>query len=705
MAGLLPNAVDCRARWRGLQSRFAGLSHMTDPLSPAPSSVERSPDDRLDSWKQIAAYMRRDVTTVQRWEKREGMPVHRHVHDKMGSVYAFKSDLDRWARRRSPALVAEPEIEPVTVVPTRLSPIPEPRWRWAAWLAIVTGVLLTAIAAWQVWKPEPAAENPLAKARFSALTDFDGIEQAAAISRDGRFVAFLSDRDGQMDVWITQVGTGQFYNLTRGAVPELVNPSVRTLGFSPDGTLVTFWARRADASNQSAIGIWAVPVLGGQPRPYLEGAAELDWSADGARLVYHTPGPGDPMFLRAAGQPADTRRILVAAAGLHSHFPVWSPEQAFIYFVQGSLPDRLDIWRIGSAGGTPEQITRHASLVSHPVFLNAQTLLYLASGADGAGPWIHSVDVERRVPQRVSAGLDRYTSLAASADGRRLVATLAHPKGILWRLPITSGPVEISNARRVALTTGNGSAPRWRDGDLLYISSKGAGDSLWSLQGNRATELWSAPDARIIGGLAIAPRGGRVAFSIKQNDRTALVVANADGTDARILSTALQVHGSPAWTPDGRAITVAALVDDVPRLFNVPLDGGSAVPLVREYSVDPAWSPDGEFVLFSGPDIGTTFEVKVATADGRPYHLPALTLTRGGRHLCVMPGRRLIVLRGEIGHKDLWLIDLTTGLERQLTRLPPSFAVRDFDVSADGREIVLEQIQEQSDIVLLEVPR
>ncbi len=47
---------------------------------------ERPPERRLDSWKEIASYLNRDVTTVQRWEKREGMPVHRHVHEKRGSV-------------------------------------------------------------------------------------------------------------------------------------------------------------------------------------------------------------------------------------------------------------------------------------------------------------------------------------------------------------------------------------------------------------------------------------------------------------------------------------------------------------------------------------------------------------------------------------------------------------------------------------------
>jgi TolB-like protein/tetratricopeptide (TPR) repeat protein len=56
--------------------------------------------DRLDSWKEIAAYLKRDVTTVQRWEKRERMPVHRHLHDRMGSVYAFSSELDAWVQSR-----------------------------------------------------------------------------------------------------------------------------------------------------------------------------------------------------------------------------------------------------------------------------------------------------------------------------------------------------------------------------------------------------------------------------------------------------------------------------------------------------------------------------------------------------------------------------------------------------------------------------
>src|SRR5258705_5099081 len=68
---------------------------------PSTTPPVKPPEDRLDSWKEIAAYLNRDVTTVQRWEKREGMPVHRHLHDRVGSVYASRAELDAWTLSRN----------------------------------------------------------------------------------------------------------------------------------------------------------------------------------------------------------------------------------------------------------------------------------------------------------------------------------------------------------------------------------------------------------------------------------------------------------------------------------------------------------------------------------------------------------------------------------------------------------------------------
>jgi Tol biopolymer transport system component len=143
----------------------------------------------------------------------------------------------------------------------------------------------------------------------------------------------------------------------------------------------------------------------------------------------------------------------------------------------------------------------------------------------------------------------------------------------------------------------------------------------------------------------------------------------------------------------------------IPRLVRVPLDGRSPAPFVGEYSIDPTWAPDGRFVLYSGPDIGTRFSVKAVTAEAAPHLLPPLTLSRGARHLAFLAGGHAIVaLLGEIQHKDLWQIDLDTGAERQLTHLPPGFDIQEFDISPDGHEVVLERVQEHSDIEVLDLP-
>ena len=412
------------------------------------------------------------------------------------------------------------------------------------------------------------------------------------------------------------------------------------------------------------------------------------------------------MFVSSGSAPSSAQPIFTAPAGLHSHFPLWSPDQRSIYFVHGSLPDKLDIWRIAAAGGVPERITEHQAQVSYPVFLDPRTLLYLATDSDGSGPWLYGEDVAHRIPHRLSTGVDRYTSLAASADGRRMVVTLATPKASLWQLHINTPGAKPPTLSPITLTTSSGFRPRLGANCLLYVSGSGASESIWKLANGVTTELWRGQRAEIIGGPAISGDGRSVAFSIRQNGRSLLYVIESDGANPRIVTDSLDLQGDPAWDPDGKAVITAAVEQGAPRLFRAPLSGGPPVSFVSEHASDPAWAPDGSFVLFSGPDIGTTFSVKAVKSDGSTLALPPLTLTRGSRHLVFLPGgRTLVVLRGELQHKNLWLINLETGAELQLTDLPSDFDVRDFDVSPDGREAVLERIQDRSEVVSVELAR
>jgi Tol biopolymer transport system component len=254
---------------------------------------------------------------------------------------------------------------------------------------------------------------------------------------------------------------------------------------------------------------------------------------------------------------------------------LWAPDTAFIYFVQGSLPDKMDIWRINPAGGTPERITSHNGRVTYPVLMDRRTLMYLASDPDGSGPWLYSMDVERRIPHRLTSGLDRYTSLAASADGRRLVLTPASPKRTIWRLPIDDSPTEASGVARISLMTSTGFSPRLGPDYLLYISATGTSESIWKLANGTGAELWSGRGARVFGGPAISSDGRYIAFSVRQQGRTLLYVMEADGMNARIVTDSLDLQGSPAWAPDGQSITTGAEDHGVPHLFRIPVNGGS----------------------------------------------------------------------------------------------------------------------------------
>ena len=131
---------------------------------------------------------------------------------------------------------------------------------------------------------------------------------------------------------------------------------------------------------------------------------------------------------------------------------------------------------------------------------------------------------------------------------------------------------------------------------------------------------------------------------------------------------------------------------------------GTPVQLLKEYSTDPVWAPSGKFLVYSGADVGTTFSLKAVSADGAPFPLRDLILTRGARRVAFLSDDALVIMKGDISHKDFWRVDLTTGHERQLTMLRRGFTIGDFDISSDGREIIFDRTREESDVVLFELP-
>jgi Tol biopolymer transport system component len=426
-------------------------------------------------------------------------------------------------------------------------------------------------------------------------------------------------------------------------------------------------------------------------------------------LAYHETVPGDPIYI-ADADGGNPRRVFIADVGVHSHHLTWSPDGRFLYFSHGLPPDDMDIWRIRSDGGRAERITTHNSTVAYPVLLDDRTLLYTATAEDGTGPWLYVTDVEDRVPRRVSTAVEHYLSISASAElrgqRRRLVATVSNPSVQLWSVPILDSVAGEQAARRMTLPTERSAAPRYGpDSSLWYLASRGGADGVWRLVGGRATEVWKPSQGAVVGAVAVSPDGRSVCFPIRRRSRSTLHCATAEGTSPRAIAESLDVRGAASWSPDGKWIAIAAKEGEGVRVFKIPIDGGPAIRLVDSMSFSPVWSPDGRFIVYSGIPRARSVPLKAVTPDGNPYPLAPLFVDRVGDSYRFLPnGKGLVVKVGGFRHQDLWLFDVATGHRRPLTALRPGESLQRFDVSPDGKQILLERVRENSDIVLIELP-
>jgi len=197
------------------------------PDAQRAASAVPAPEGRLDSWKEIAAYLGRGIRTVQRWEREEGLPVHRLAHDKRGSVYARREELAAWWESRRLTLAAQPiaEIDDAPVAP-----------------------------------------------RFERVTRTAAATFWPALSSDGRMVAYISDaaQEGMApQVWVQQIG---------GAAIRLTNAQreYSNLSFSTDDTRIIF-----TGSDDAGQNVYEIPTLGGEPRLLKRAATVARFSPDG----------------------------------------------------------------------------------------------------------------------------------------------------------------------------------------------------------------------------------------------------------------------------------------------------------------------------------------------------------------------------------------------------------------------------------------
>jgi Tol biopolymer transport system component len=610
---------------------------------------------------------------------------------------------DRWQTAvdvRSELLwAAKPVQAPIAAPPT----IFKRRGRLFWVLAVALSLAAVGVTKWFVHSRSTAETNPLASAMFTRLTDFDGVERDAAISPDGRFVAFLSNRGGPLDIWVTMVGTGSAVNLTKGKTGNL-DGLVRALGFSGDGSRI--WFHDADVTTPLRV----LPLMGGAPEVFLGRSPvktppwNVAWSPNGERLVYHTADAGDPMFV-ADRTGANPRRITINNPGIHNHYPVWSRDGHWIYFVRGfPSTSQMDLWRISPEGGEPERLTEHNGEVSSPAPIGLETVVYVARDRDGSGPWLWTYDVNRKTTHRISFGLEKYVSVAASADGRHLVATESSLIPSLWSVPILNRVAEERDAKPYPVGTVRALGPRFGGTSLFYLSSRGTGDGLWRFQEGKTTEVWKGSEGALLDPPAISADGRRVAIALRRRGKLTLHLATAEGSEVRPLGDSIDISGAADWSRDEQWIITGGADTHNPGLFKIPVKGGAPVRLTTGQAANPVWSPAGDLIVYAGENVGFFAPLLALRPDGTPVKLPPIEVLREGVRARFLPnGSGLVYMQGLPSAQNFWLLDLATMKTRLLTRLNSSGTIRNFDISPDSN-IVFDRLRGNSHIVLIDLP-
>jgi Tol biopolymer transport system component len=586
-----------------------------------------------------------------------------------------------------------PDLPPASEGPVR---------RWPVAVAVTVAVVsaLVVLATWLASvRSASSIESRLAKARYTYVTEWDGVELDAAISADGKFAAFVADASGAFQIWLTQLGTGTFRNLTPDQVDER-NRLNRPVGFSIDGSNI--WISGSPAGRR----LRTMPFTGGPLREFLEERAiNVGWSPDNTRVVYlRADTDGDPLLVgdRSGG---DARQILSGKEGEHNHFPTWSTDGRWIYYVH--FTDEAmsaDLWRVPSSGGAPERLTELYKDVRYPTPIDDRTVLYVARDDNGGGPWLWALDVDTKARTRVSVGPERYLSVAASVDARRLVATIGRSTASLWSVPISNRVADEQDVTRYAASPARAFAPRFGSGGLFYLSSSGSGDGLWRTQGESSVEIWKAADGVLSDPVAIA-LNGQVAITLRSEGRAHLVLVSPDGAVRRSVADAVDVRGTASWSPDANWIVTAGRDSEGPGLFKIPADGGAPVRLASGQALDPVWSPDGALIVYAGPLAKATAPLLAVRPDGRAVALPPIrTSAQGGGCVRFLPdGTGFVYSLGPVGNQALWLLDLATTQTRQIARLPADATMSSFDVTPDGKRIVFDRLRELSDVVLIDL--
>jgi len=557
------------------------LAHVgAHPVSSAPAgtgittpSSTRSLEGRLDSWKEIAAYLGRGVRTVQRWEREEGLPVHRLAHDRRGTIYARREELSEWWESRRVSLTQQPSDD-------------------------------------DLGTPAPAAP------RFERVTRTSTRTEWPALSSDARLIAYVSDGGDDRivpQIWVQQI-EGSALQLTDG------DREYSDVSFSPNDTHILFTRRDDSGSN-----VYEIPTLGGEIRLVQRAATNARFSPDGQWLASL---PHDGRGIRIAARGGAGFRT-VAPDLIEVVSMTWRPDSGAV-LVQARPDPGVEIeWWVVPIDGTARMTSRLMQrlrearmfvLPMAPAWID-DALVFSAVMTQGICLYRQRVVPATLEPigppEELTLGGE--SSLHPAVGGGRIAFVSRQTDANLWSISldpdsgIASGPLK--RLTRGAGIVGYLSLSRDRRTLAYFSVRRGTGDVY-------LRDLETATERVLVAGPggpksypAISPDGRRVAFGQQMGgERTARPIFIAEPSEGTWRTLGDDCGGRPRQWVDERLL----IMERYSRLNSIALidtETAEQRELLRsdEWSLkNPRLSPDGRWIAFDGMRPGGTVNVYVA---------------------------------------------------------------------------------------------
>ncbi|HZI17063.1 MAG TPA: protein kinase [Pyrinomonadaceae bacterium] len=537
-----------------------------------------------------------------------------------------------------------------------------------------------------------------------------GDVRAAAISPDGRVVAYVVEEAGRRGLWARQVAVS---NSVR-----LVPPSDLTfygVAFSRDNTYIYFVAAERGARRGD---LYRVPALGGSAAKLRAGLdSHVGLSHDGKQLAYvvqDADGGRDSLIVADADGTGERE---VAARNFPEHFsagsaPAWSPDNQRLAVVvessdaNGFFMKAVEVALDGAAERRLSEV--RWSHVSQVRWLpSGDGLVLAANDGNSSMTQLWHLSYPEGKAERLVQDLHDYRGLSLSHDASALVSVQSQTLTNVFLA------ARDSYTRPTQITAGAGRYVdlSWTpDGRVLYATDASGNSDIWEMSAEGSDQVQLTAGAGRNYGPVASPDGRFVLFHSNRSGKWQIWRMNRDGGATVRLS---EDDGNSNWaavTPDSRFVIYERTGEGaLTNLYKIPLAGGPAVRLTSRLSLRPSVSPDGRWVACWYKEAGPAapWQIALFTLDGgqpaRVFDVPQNEADGNSPIRWTGDSRAFVYTDYSDNVTNLRLQPVEGGPARQITDLKRE-VFYSFDLARDGRLLLANGLW-TSDIVLLTRPK